>query len=74
MGLFPVGFLWDLRLTVEFAMVLFKPMTGVPWTLFNFNRVPSLKLTYAVLNSSLSLGLSTSIIVVLGFSTSCPLT
>ena len=49
-------------------------MTGDPWTLFNLNRVPSLKLTFAVLNSSLSLGLSTSITDVLGFSISCPLT
>ena len=73
-GLLPLPFLWDLKEIVEFARLLFNPNTGVPWTLFNLNKVPSLKLTLASLNSSLSLGLSTSMTDVPDFSISWPLT
>ena len=73
-GLLPLDFLWSLKTTVEFARVLFKPNTGDPWTLFSLNSVPSLKFTFEFLNSSLSLVLSTSMIVVPDFSISYPLT
>ena len=73
-GLLPVPFLAFFKITVEFAILLFKPITGDPWTLFSLNKVPSLKFTFEFLNSSLSLVLSTSMIVVPDFSISYPLT
>ena len=73
-GLLPLPFLWDLNKISESPRVLFKPNSGVPWTLFSLNSVPNAKLTFADLNSSLSLGLSTSITDVPDFSISWPLT
>ena len=73
-GLLPDPFLWSLKVTVEFAILLFKPNTGVPLTLFNLNSVPSLKFTFAFSNSCFSLGLSISITVVPDLSISRPLT